>query len=300
MTSEVVGRRIGGGKEAIRAESKEFIGHFPARDVDTGTVLERAHARRAAESALVLRSEKGTDRRITGPAGPLRLREFRPEQVDGAMLHIHGGGWMTGEPELTDLLNEALSEHLNLAIVSVEYRLAPEHPYPAGPDDCEAAALWLIANAADEYGTDRLLVGGESAGAHLSAVTLLRLRDRRGLADRFCGANLVFGAYDLGHTPSAMGIGSDPATDILDPEEMHFMVEQFVPGMSADQRRHPDLSPMFADLPGCRRLCLPSGPPTISSTTPCSSPIGGGWQGTWPRFSSTPRLPTGASGWRRC
>ncbi|MDR3650490.1 MAG: alpha/beta hydrolase [Acidimicrobiales bacterium] len=237
-------------REAIRAESKEFIGHFPARDMDTGTVLERAHARRAAESTLVLRSEKGTDRMITGPAGPLRLREFRPEQVDGAMLHIHGGGWMTGEPELTDLLNEALSEHLNLAVVSVEYRLAPEHPYPAGPDDCEAAALWLIANAADEYGTDRLLVGGESAGAHLSAVTLLRLRDRRGLADRFCGANLVFGAYDLGHTPSALGIGSDPGTDILDPEEVHFMVEQFAPAMSTDQRRHPDLSPLFADLRG--------------------------------------------------
>lgn len=237
-------------REAIRAESKEFIGQFPDSDVDTGPVLARAQARRAAESAFVIRSEKGTNRMIAGPAGPLRLREFRPAQVDGAMLHIHGGGWMTGEPELTDLLNEALSEHLNLAIVSVEYRLSPEHPYPAGPDDCEAAAQWLIHNAPNEYGTDRLLIGGESAGAHLSAVTLLRLRDRDGLADRFCGANLVFGAYDLGHTPSAMGIGSDPETDILDPEDIRFMVDQFLPGMSTDQRRHPDLSPLYADLHG--------------------------------------------------
>jgi acetyl esterase/lipase len=237
-------------REAIRAESKEFIGQFPDRDVDTGSVLERAQARRAAESAFVIRSEKATDRMITGPAGPLRLREFRPARIDGAMLHIHGGGWMTGEPELTDLLNEALSDHLNLAIVSVEYRLSPEHPYPAGPDDCEAAAQWLIHNASDEYGTDRLLIGGESAGAHLSAMTLLRLRDRYGLADRFCGANLVFGAYDLGHTPSAMGIGSDPETDILDPEDIRFMVEQFAPGMSTDERRHPDLSPLYADLRG--------------------------------------------------
>ena len=63
-------------------------------------------------------------------------------------------------PELTDLLNEALSVSLNLAIVSVEYRLAPEHPYPAGPDDCEAAAVWLVENAGSEYGTDRLLIGG--------------------------------------------------------------------------------------------------------------------------------------------
>ena len=200
-----------GARETIRAESKQFIGGFPAADADTGTALERAQARRAAESALVMRSDKGVDRMVAGPGGPLRLREFRPEQASGVMLHIHGGGWMTGEPELTDLLNEALSAQLNLAIVSVDYRLAPEHPYPAGPDDCEAAALWLIENAADEYGTDRLLIGGESAGAHLSAVTLLRLRDRHDAAARFCGANLVFGAYDLSHTPSAMGTGWIPA-----------------------------------------------------------------------------------------
>jgi acetyl esterase len=236
-------------REKIRAESKEFVGRFPP-PVHTGTVLERAQARRAAESALVLRSDKGVDRIVTGPAGDLRLREFRPEHAAGAMLHIHGGGWMTGEPELTDLLNQALSEHLNLAIVSVDYRLAPEHPFPAGPDDCESAALWLIENAAAEYGTDRLLIGGESAGAHLSAVTLLRLRDRHGLTAPFSGANLVFGAYDLGSTPSAIGIGQEPGTDILDPEDMQFMVEQFTPGMTTDLRRHPDISPLYADLHG--------------------------------------------------
>jgi len=237
-------------REAIGGETRAFIGSFPSTDLRTGSVLDQARARRAAESALVMRSEKATDRMIDGPVGPLRLREFRPEQVNGAMLHIHGGGWMTGEPELCDLLNEALSAQLGLAVVSVDYRLSPEHPYPAGPDDCEAAALWLIEHAAAEYGTDRLLIGGESAGAHLSAVTLLRLRDRHRIADRFRGANLVFGAYDLGHTPSARGIGTTPESDILDPEEIGFMVEQFAPGMTSEQRRAPDVSPLFADLQG--------------------------------------------------
>ena len=232
----------------IRAESKAFTAQFPGPEDDTGTAVERAQARRVAESALVLRSAKGTDRTIVGPSGPLRLREFRPDKAVGAMLHIHGGGWMTGEPELTDLLNEALCESLGLAIVSVEYRLAPEHPYPAGPDDCEAAALWLIENAAREYGTERLLIGGESAGAHLSAVTLLRLRDRHGLAGRFCGANLVFGPYDLGHTPSARGVGLEPGTDILDPLDMEFMVSSFAPGRSFRGAPSAGPVPLFAAL----------------------------------------------------
>jgi len=136
------------------------------------------------------------------------------------------------------------------AVFAADYRLAPEFPYPAGPDDCEAAALWLIENASSEYGTDRLLIGGESAGAHLSALTLLRLRDRHALGDRFCGANLVFGAYDLGLTPSARGVGPAPGSDILDPEEIRFMVEQFTPGMPLEDRRRPDISPLYADLRG--------------------------------------------------
>jgi acetyl esterase/lipase len=121
-------------REQIRTETEAFVTSLPRAEEDPeASVFERAKARRAAESAWVLRSDKGTDRTISGPAGPLRLREFRPEQIDGAMLHIHGGGWMAGEPELTDLLNEALSTSLNLAIVSVDYRLAPEDPYPPVP-----------------------------------------------------------------------------------------------------------------------------------------------------------------------
>jgi acetyl esterase/lipase len=246
-------------RPTIRAESREFVERMRSPKPATGSLEDRVRARRDAETAWVLRSDNGKDRTISGPAGELFLREFRPEQVDGAMLHIHGGGWMTGGREMMDPLNDAMSKATNLAIVSVDYRLAPENPYPAGPDDCEAAALWLIDNAAAEYGTDHLLIGGESAGAHLSAVTLLRLRDRHRAADRFCGANLVFGAYDLSFPPSATGTGMEPGTDLLDPENMRFMVEQFAPGMTPYERRTPDLSPLFADLSGLPRALFTVG-----------------------------------------
>ncbi|MBA2325612.1 MAG: alpha/beta hydrolase [Actinobacteria bacterium] len=186
------------------------------------------------------------DREIPGPVGGLRLRTFVPDQVDAVFLHIHGGGFAAGSPEMTDLLHEILSKELNLAFVSVDYRLAPEHPYPAGPDDCEAAALWLLEHAEAEFGSARLLIGGESAGAHLSACTLLRLRDRHDAVDRICGANLVFGIYDLGRTPSQRGVPEHP--DVLTVEQIQYFAELFTPGRSPEDRRDPDVSPLYADL----------------------------------------------------
>ena len=247
---ELWGADLDSVRERIRAESAEFLRTVDRGGVPAAVGPEWVEARRKAESAMTIRSDKGVDRTIPGPGGPIRLREFRPERPSGAMLHIHGGGWMTGEPELTDPLHEALSDGLGLAIVSVDYRRAPEAPYPAGPDDCEAAALWLLDAAREEYGTDRLLIGGESAGAHLAALTLLRLRDRHGAAGRFCGANLVFGAYDLSRTPSARGAGMDSDADLLAPDEIALVLDLFLPGMPAEDRRHPDVSPMFAALHG--------------------------------------------------
>ncbi len=207
---------------------------------------ERVARQRASHEDSVLRSEMAVDREIPGPAGPLRLRTFVPDRVDAVLLHIHGGGFAAGSPEMTDLLHEILSKELNIAFVSVDYRLAPEHPYPAGPDDCEAAAVWLLEHAGPEYGSDRLLIGGESAGAHLSACTLLRLRDRHDAAERFRGANLVFGIYDLSRTPSQRGVPERP--DILTSEQVEYFAELFTPGMSPEERRDPGISPLYADL----------------------------------------------------
>lgn len=233
----------------LREEAAAFLASWPRADDDPGATIEgRVEAARADRLGEDLRSDRAVDRIVLGPDGDLRLRTITPEQVDGVLLHIHGGGWIQGAPEMMDLLNVVIADAVNVAVVSVDYRLAPEHPYPAGPDDCEAAAGWLLEHAESEFGTDRLLIGGESAGAHLSAVTLLRLRDRHHAADAFLGANLVFGDYDLGHTPSQRGVGVSAEGDILTPERIRFFTGLFAPGRSEEERRDPELSPLYADL----------------------------------------------------
>lgn len=234
-------------RSQLREEADTFITSFTSESDDPSLPIpERVAKQRAAHDERVLRSEMAADRDIPGPVGGLRLRTFVPDQVDAVFLHIHGGGFAAGSPEMTDLLHEILSKELNLAFVSVDYRLAPEHPYPAGPDDCEAAALWLLEHAETEFGSARLLIGGESAGAHLSACTLLRLRDRHDGVDRICGANLVFGIYDLGRTPSQRGVPERP--DVLTVEQIQYFAELFTPGRSPEDRRDPDVSPLYADL----------------------------------------------------
>lgn len=185
---------------------------------------------------------------IPGLAGEIPVRMFVPDEPKAMFLHIHGGGWILGRPHMSDLGNEDMAKRHGLAVLSVDYRLAPEHPYPAGPDDCEAAAAWLLEHGPERWGTDKMFIGGESAGGHLAAATLLRVRDRLGAIDRVLGANLVFGWYDLRGTPSIFGNGGHP--DMLNPPGLQFMIESFTPGMSDAERRDPDVSPLFADLSG--------------------------------------------------
>jgi acetyl esterase/lipase len=192
----------------------------------------------------VVTVEEARARKIPGPAGEIPIRVIAPPEPRGVYLHFHGGGWSIGAAHHQDVPNKRIADACGLAVVSVDYRLAPEDPYPAGPDDCEAAALWLVAHAEREFGTRRLMIGGESAGAHLSVVTMLRLRDRHGLAP-FVAANLLFGAYDLALTPSARRWGDRNV--ILSTPIVEWCVEQFVP---EPLRRHPDVSPLYADLAG--------------------------------------------------
>ena len=185
---------------------------------------------------------------IPSRGGGLRLRMLPPErEAAGAFLHIHGGGWVLGAADEQDFLLEAIADATGLCAVSVDYRLAPEHSYPAGHDDCEDAALWLLEQGAAELGVPaRFAIGGESAGASLSVATLLRLRDRHGIEGAFAAANLVYGAFDLTGTPSRRIWGDRQL--VLSDTIMNWFTQCLVGAVDDSARRDPDLSPLYADL----------------------------------------------------
>ena len=189
-------------------------------------------------------------RDVTIPSrrGDLRVRVVAPErEAVGVYLHIHGGGWVLGACDEQDVRLTALAEATGLCAVSVEYRLSPEHPYPAAPDDCEDAALWLLEGGFAELGVPEVAtIGGESAGGHLTATTLLRLRYRHGITGAFRGANLVYGVYDLSMTPSQRNWGDRFL--VLSTPSMHWFGTCFTGSRDLEKLRDPDVSPLYAEL----------------------------------------------------
>jgi acetyl esterase/lipase len=174
-------------------------------------------------------------------ADGVRVRILDAPDPQGVYLHIHGGGWTLGAADLQDRLLSWLVRQTGLTVASVEYRLAPEHPYPAAVDDCVTAARWLLDGGI--AAPTRFGIGGESAGAHLSAATLQRLGAEHG----FAGANLLYGGFDLGDTPSRRSY--DDVLVLNDPY-MTWATENFTPGLDREGRRAPEISPLYGDLTG--------------------------------------------------
>jgi acetyl esterase len=147
---------------------------------------------------------------IPGRRGDVPARLYVPHgarPTTPGLLFLHGGGFVIGNPDTHDRLARELAHGLAARVVSLDYALAPEHPFPHGLDDCVDAARWLGEHGAT-LGIDprRLLIGGDSAGANLSAATALRLRDeRRGPALR--AALLIYGRFADGDTPSLLAWG---------------------------------------------------------------------------------------------
>jgi acetyl esterase len=121
------------------------------------------------------------DRTIPGPNGEIPIRIYTPEGDGpfGALVYFHGGGWVVGNIEMTDQPCRMITKAAACVTVSVDYRLAPEHRFPVGPEDCYTATKWVSDNAAAlGCNASRIAVGGTSAGANLAAAVALMARDR--------------------------------------------------------------------------------------------------------------------------
>jgi len=234
---------------AFNAELERLLARMPS--VHTVPPAETRRARREGRGifpAPVYVPEARTIE-IRGRGGPIQLRIIPPEdEPKGTFLHFHGGGWTLGESDGQDVRLQRLARETGLAVVSVNYRLAPENPYPAGPDDCEAAAVWLLGDEGQAAvgAAGPRAIGGDSAGAHLTAATLLRLRDRHGITGAFASAVLQYGCFDLSMTPSQRRWGERNL--VLSGPIIAWFTDQFLPTRDREQRRDPEISPLFADL----------------------------------------------------
>jgi acetyl esterase len=183
---------------------------------------------------------------IRGPAGNLALRIFKPDTIRAVVLEIHGGGWALGTAAGDDIQNDNMARTCNVAVVSLDYRLAPENAFPACINDCKAAAKWLVNNAMKEFGTDKLFISGWSAGGHLSAVTALYIRDSLHAIDKVRGVNLIYGCFDLSRTPSSRMVTD--STLLVTKKNINDSWELAFHRWSKEQLRNPHYSPLYADL----------------------------------------------------
>lgn len=188
-----------------------------------------------------------------GPAGPIAMRAFRgagtsPDEPLPALVFFHGGGWVIGDLDTHDVVCRQLANAARCMVFSVEYRLAPEAPFPAAVDDCFAATRFIAAQAAElKVDAGRIAVGGDSAGGNLAAVVSLLARDAGGPA--LCFQLLVYPATDqrwgyASYERNAEGY-------LLTRQAMDYFRASYLPRKDdwSDWRASPLLAPSLAGLP---------------------------------------------------
>jgi acetyl esterase len=191
-----------------------------------------------------------SDRTIDGPAGPLPLRIYRPDgaQVElPLLLYVHGGGFVIGDLETHDKVCRTLCHEVAAVVVAVDYRLAPEHPFPAAVDDVTRALRWVAAHAR-ELGADpsRIAVAGDSAGAHLCAVAALRVHE----AIAVSAVGLIYPVAQHYDEPSPSMVENGEGK-FLTTGVMKWFIDAYLG--DRDLARHPEVallhSPSLAALP---------------------------------------------------
>lgn len=244
----IIGRR--------RAEAMDFapgMAEVLAEDARLSPLGDTASATFWAEGARHVADIR--DLTFEGAAGQLqsaRLYRSRTGRTP-VLLYIHGGGWSGGSIALNERAARELAAESGWSVVSISYRLAPAHPYPAGLDDCRAALAWLRREGpALDLDTDRIAIGGASAGANLAMATALAEKKRG-----FAGLLLFYGVFGADFsTPSYERFAAGPG---LTRERMQHLFSLYDPQGQRD--REPLITPLLADLAGL--------PPTMLIAAEC-------------------------------
>jgi acetyl esterase/lipase len=237
--------------EAMRAEARTAIAAgsqwFNDRPAAGMTRDEHIAAQRESMVASTFPVAEAEERAFGG----VPCRVLRPDgDARAVYLHFHGGGMVAGSASMMDIPNQMLAKEHGVAVVSVDYRKAPEFPWPAGPDDGVAVARELLEKGEAEFGSSRMLIGGESAGGYMTAAVALRVRDELGAIDRVDGLNLTFGVFDWSRSPSQRGQRPTDEFDVLSVDNISLITECYLPDRTPEERRAPEISPAFADLRG--------------------------------------------------
>jgi len=185
-----------------------------------------------------------TERYVDGAVSARRAFVYTPSETRAAMpalIYFHGGGFVVGDLDAYDAGCRAIAEEAGIMVISVDYRLAPEHRFPAAVDDGLAAFRWVAAHAA-QLGLDpkRIAVGGDSAGGNVAAVTCLRARDEGG--PRPCFQWLLYPATDM--TRALASHREHAAGPFLDAPTIDWFLDNYL--APTDDRRDPRASPLFA------------------------------------------------------
>jgi acetyl esterase len=171
---------------SIDAQLEEFIPLLPREDLSDPVADRRKAAERAAARPPLNTGDMEIEDRMV-PADPdVPVRIYRPRNAQGAIVWLHGGGFVVGDLDTEHPWAAFIAEHSGAVVISVDYRKSPEHRFPAALDDAYAVLNWAAEHAV-ELGTDadRIAVGGHSAGAGLAAAVALRARDEQGPRIRF-------------------------------------------------------------------------------------------------------------------
>lgn len=195
------------------------------------------------------------ERTIDAASGRIRVRLYDPGTAAPApaVVFLHGGGFVLCDIDIYDGVARQLAKRSGLRLVSVDYALAPEHPFPIPLDDCVAAVRWIVQNGAKEFGIDptRLAIAGDSAGANLALATCLKLRQAG--ANPLRGAALIYGCYSPDtHTPSYHGYGN--GAYLISKAEMEWYWANYA--QTEQARRDSLAAPLLANLNGLPPLYI--------------------------------------------